>query len=81
MMAGPEEPNWYELIAKDDLSATFREWCETVGALQQLILRRSQNDLKMETPEENPVSADADRSVDLNRLLVLSKELERKLFS
>jgi hypothetical protein len=79
-MAAPEEPNWYQLIAKDDLAATFREWCETVGELQQLIVRRSQTDLKSETPDDKPTSAEADRAVDLKRLLALSKELERKLF-
>ncbi len=78
-MARPEEPNWYELIAKDDLSGTFREWCESVGALQQLIVRRSQNDLKADTHEKS-LSQEADRAVDIKRLLALSKELERKLF-
>jgi hypothetical protein len=79
-MAAPEEPNWYQLIARDDLAATFREWCETVGELQQLIVRRSQTDLKSEIPDDKPTSAEADRAVDLKRLLALSKELERKLF-
>jgi hypothetical protein len=79
-MAAPEEPNWYQLIARDDLAATFREWCETVGELQQLIVRRSQTDLKSENPDDKPTSAEADRAVDLKRLLALSKELERKLF-
>lgn len=78
-MASPEEPNWYELIAKDDLAATFREWCESVGALQQLIVRRSQNDLNAESPNV-PKSQEADRGVDIERLVALSRELERKLF-
>jgi hypothetical protein len=79
-MAVPDEPNWFELLAKDDLAATFREWCETVGELQQLIVRRSQADLKNEINDDKPLSVDPDRSVDLKRLLALSKELEKKLF-
>jgi len=73
-MTRRDEPNWFELIANDDLSPTFKEWCETVGALQQLIAYSSQHDEKAETQcHACPV--------DLKRLLALNKELEEKLFS